>query len=81
MSMSSAAGPELLPEQKRATSASLRRTRPGNGPLFPLTHLGNSSFATLLGFSPLLRRFLNVESCRAPAPQLNVKDTKASNCS
>lgn len=59
------------------TSAARRRTRPGKLTPPANVHFGSSWAATVLGFSPALRRLIKVDDCMFPHPSLNVHDERA----
>lgn len=64
---------------KSCTSAARRLASPED--TFPpaLLNLGISAAATVLGSSPLFRRFKRVDVCTVPHPRLKANEVKAPN--
>ena len=62
---------------KNLTSAARRLTRPWLTPYLSLLNFGSSWAATVLGFSPLLRRLTRVDGSTLPQPRLKAQLTKA----
>lgn len=61
----------------KVTSAALLLTNPGNTCPPALFHFGNSSSATVFGFSPLFNLLTNVDDPEFPHPTLNAQETSA----